>query len=175
MDAVVLGDRLPEVTQKPFLSPGSLSLQCRHWESLKVLWRWAYCEMLSQYPQSAFQVSSGGWRGEGGGQQQFATQTLRVEELCWGGVVGIGEPWMCVCVCVGGWGVGAEYSCRAEFWGWGWGSKSDPHKKPKLVSLPLNNITHIEKYLGELLFGSSYSCHVIRCASRSYTWKPFFQ
>ena len=30
MDAAVLGDRLPEVTQKPFLGPKSLSLQCRH-------------------------------------------------------------------------------------------------------------------------------------------------
>ena len=30
MDAAVLGDRLPEVTQKPFLGPKSLSLQCQH-------------------------------------------------------------------------------------------------------------------------------------------------
>ena len=52
MDAAGLGDRLPEVTQKPFLSQGSLSLQCRHWES--------FCEMQTQYPQSAFQGSSGG-------------------------------------------------------------------------------------------------------------------
>ena len=67
------GTDCPEVTQKPFLGPGSLSFQCRHWESLKVLAGLAFCEMLSQYAQSAFQGLSGV-----GGQQQFATQTLRV-------------------------------------------------------------------------------------------------
>ena len=44
--------RLSEVTQKPFLSSGSLSLQCRHWESSKVLAGLAFCEMLSQYPHN---------------------------------------------------------------------------------------------------------------------------
>ena len=34
----------------------------------------AFCEMLSQYPRSAFQGLCGVTRG---GQQQFATQTLR--------------------------------------------------------------------------------------------------
>ena len=72
------GDRLLEVTQKPFFGPGSLSFQCRQWESLKVLAGWAFCEMLSQCPQSAFQGFSGVARG---GQQQFATQTLRVHLL----------------------------------------------------------------------------------------------
>ena len=37
MDAAVLGDGLPEVPLKPFLGPGSLSLQRRHLESPKVL------------------------------------------------------------------------------------------------------------------------------------------
>ena len=37
MDAAVLRDRLPEVTQKPFQGPGSLSLQFRHSESSRVL------------------------------------------------------------------------------------------------------------------------------------------
>ena len=54
MDAAVLGDRLPEVTQKPCLGPKSLSLQCRHWESSKVLAGLAFCEMPSQYLRSAF-------------------------------------------------------------------------------------------------------------------------
>ena len=36
------------------------------------------CEMLSQYPQSA---SQGSPRVAGGGQQEFATQTLRVHLL----------------------------------------------------------------------------------------------
>ena len=72
-------DRLPEVTQKPFLGPDSLSLQCWHWENSKVLAAWAFCEMLSQYPQSASQGCSGGVAGKG--QQEFATQTLRVHLL----------------------------------------------------------------------------------------------
>ena len=38
----------------------------------------AFCEMLSQYPQSAFRRFRGVTRG---GQQQFATQTLRVHLL----------------------------------------------------------------------------------------------
>ena len=63
MDAAVVGNRLPEVTQMPFLGPGSLSSQCRHCESSKVLAGLAFCEMLSQYPQSAFQ----GCRGSPGG------------------------------------------------------------------------------------------------------------
>ena len=37
----------------------------------------AFCEMLSQYPQSAFQGSG----SPGGVQQQFATQNLRVHLL----------------------------------------------------------------------------------------------
>ena len=39
-----------------------------------------FCEMLSQYPQSAFQGSLR-VAGGGGGQQQFATQTIRVHLL----------------------------------------------------------------------------------------------
>ena len=39
---------------------------------------WAFCEMLPQYPQSASQGVSG---VASGGQQQFATQTLRVHLL----------------------------------------------------------------------------------------------
>ena len=38
----------------------------------------AFCEMLSKYPKSAFEGLSG---VAGGGQQQFATQTLRVHLL----------------------------------------------------------------------------------------------
>ena len=38
----------------------------------------AFCEILSQYPQSAFQGSAGVTRA---GQQQFATHTLRVHLL----------------------------------------------------------------------------------------------
>ena len=78
MDAAVLGDRLPEVTQKPFLGPGSLSLQCRHWETSKVLAGLAFWEMVSQYPQSAFMGFSEGRRGR---EQQFATQTLLVHSI----------------------------------------------------------------------------------------------
>ena len=44
------------------------------WESSKVLAGLALFEMLSQYPQSAFQGLCGGHQR---GQQQFATQTLR--------------------------------------------------------------------------------------------------
>ena len=72
MDAAVLGSRLAEVTQKPLLG---LFLQCRYGEGPKVLAGLAICEMLSQYPQSAFEGLSG---VAGGGQQQFAAQTLRV-------------------------------------------------------------------------------------------------
>ena len=64
MDAAVLGDRLPEVTQKPLLGSSTLSMQCQHWESSKVLAGLVFCEMLSQYPQSAFQGSP---RVAGGG------------------------------------------------------------------------------------------------------------
>ena len=77
MDAAILGDRLPEGIQKPVLGPGSLSLRCRHGESSKVLAGLAFCEMLSQYPWSAFR----GFAGVQRGQQQFATQTLRVHLL----------------------------------------------------------------------------------------------
>ena len=38
----------------------------------------AFCEMLSLYQQSVFRGSLGGRRG---GQQQFATQTIRVHLL----------------------------------------------------------------------------------------------
>ena len=48
---------------KPFLGPGSLSLRCRHWESSKGLARLAFCEMLSQYPQSSSQGFSRDRRG----------------------------------------------------------------------------------------------------------------
>ena len=57
------GDRSPEVTQKPFLGPGSLSLQCRHWENSKVLAGCSFCELVSQCPQSSFLGFSGGCRG----------------------------------------------------------------------------------------------------------------
>ena len=49
MDAAVLGDRLPEVAQKPFVGLSSLS------ESSKVFAGLVLCEMLSQYPLAAFQ------------------------------------------------------------------------------------------------------------------------
>ena len=63
MDAAVLGDRLPEITQKPFLGPGSPSLQCGHWESSKVLAGLAFCEMLSHSTHSLhFRDSLGGRR-----------------------------------------------------------------------------------------------------------------
>ena len=55
MDAAVLGDRLPEGTQKPLLGPGSPPLQRRHGASSTVLAGLAFFEMLSQYPRSAFQ------------------------------------------------------------------------------------------------------------------------
>ena len=74
MDAAVLGDRLSERTQKPLLGRCS----GRHWESSKVLAGLAFCEMLSQYPRSAFRGSAGVMRG---GQQQIATQTLCVHLL----------------------------------------------------------------------------------------------
>ena len=64
--------------QKPFLGPGSPSVQCGHWESSKVLAGLAFCEMQSQYPQSAFQGFSA---RSPAGQQQFATQTLCVHLL----------------------------------------------------------------------------------------------
>ena len=74
MDAAVLGNRLPEGTQKPLLGP-----LCRAGiESLKVLTGLAFFEMLSLYPRSAFQGFCGVTRG---GQQQLATQTLRVHLL----------------------------------------------------------------------------------------------
>ena len=72
------GDKLPEVTQKPFLSSSSLSLQRQHWESSKVLAGLVFCEMLSQYPQSAFQGEPGGGVSN---IVQFGTQTLRVHLL----------------------------------------------------------------------------------------------
>ena len=78
MDAAVLGDRLPEGTRKPLLGPGNPSLQCQHLESSKVLAGLAFCEMPKQYPRSDFQGLLGVTRG---GQQQFATQTLRVHLL----------------------------------------------------------------------------------------------
>ena len=72
------GNRLPERIQKPFLSPGSPSLQCQYQESSKVLAGLAFCEMVSQYSRSVFQGLCGGHQR---GQQQFATQTLRVHLL----------------------------------------------------------------------------------------------
>ena len=74
MEAPVLGNRLPEGHPTPRLAPGSLSLQCQHCESSTVLAGLAFCEMLSQYPQSA---SQGLWAVTRAGQQRFATQTLR--------------------------------------------------------------------------------------------------
>ena len=66
--------QLPGGTQKPLLSPGSPPLQRWHWESSKELAELACFEMLSQSPRSALQ-------GSAVGQQQFATQTLRVHLL----------------------------------------------------------------------------------------------
>ena len=76
MDAAVLGDRLLEVTQKPFLGPGSL--QCRHWElesacKVSILWD------AVTVPTVCFSWGSSGVAGQG--QQQFASQALRVHLL----------------------------------------------------------------------------------------------
>ena len=79
MDAAVRGDRLPEVTQKPFLGlkqPLFAGPALRELESARTVS--ILCETLPHYPQSAFQGSP---RVAGGGQQQFATQTLRVHLL----------------------------------------------------------------------------------------------
>ena len=74
MGAAALGDRLLEVTQKPFLGPGSLSLQCRHWESSKAV--------AGLDAHSVHSLLFRSCRGSSeGGQQQFATQTLRVHLL----------------------------------------------------------------------------------------------
>ena len=61
MDAAVLGDRLPKGHQKlaqaaPLCSAGIE----RERESSKVLAGLAFCEMMSQYPRSAFQGLCGG-------------------------------------------------------------------------------------------------------------------
>ena len=62
------------------LSSAQATLLCssKHWESSKVLAGLAFCEMRSQYPWSAFRGCA---RVTRGGQQQFATQTLRVHLL----------------------------------------------------------------------------------------------
>ena len=57
MDAAVPGSRLLEVPQKPFLGSSRLSLHCHHWESSNALAGLVFCEMLSQYPWSAFSGS----------------------------------------------------------------------------------------------------------------------
>ena len=82
MDTAVLGDRQPEVTQRPVPRPIAVP-ELR--ESSKVLAGRALHEILSQYPLSAFQGFSRGFLGVAGGggkgQQQFATQTPCVHLL----------------------------------------------------------------------------------------------
>ena len=57
MDAAVLGDRVTYCRRSPksiSSAQAARSVQCQHSESSKVLAGIAFCEMLSQYPQSAF-------------------------------------------------------------------------------------------------------------------------
>ena len=54
MDAAVLGDRLPEVTQKPFLGPGSLSRSAGIERARKCMQGLRTCEMPSQYLLKGF-------------------------------------------------------------------------------------------------------------------------
>ena len=75
MDAAVLGNRLPEVAQTRFLGPGSLSLQSRIESARKCLWG----EHFVRCCHSTHSLGSSGVAR--GGQQQFATQTLRVHLL----------------------------------------------------------------------------------------------
>ena len=66
MDVAVLGDRLPEVTRKPFLGSSSLSLQCRHWGSSKVLGGLVLLWDAVTVPTVCLSGFSEGWRGGGG-------------------------------------------------------------------------------------------------------------
>ena len=64
MDAAVLWDRLPEVTQNPFLGPGSLSKQSQHWESLTTPPRIdILCRCCHNTHSRLFMGFSGGRRG----------------------------------------------------------------------------------------------------------------
>ena len=63
MDAAVLGDRLPEVTQKPSSARAASLSTVPALRELEVLAGLVLCETLSQCPQSAFQGSP---RVEGG-------------------------------------------------------------------------------------------------------------
>ena len=78
MDTAVLGEdcrrapkRLCSAQAAPFCSAGIERAR-------KCFARISFCEMLSQYPRAAFRGFCGGHRQ---GQQQFATQTLRVHLL----------------------------------------------------------------------------------------------
>ena len=73
MDAAVLGDRLPEVTEKPFFAAALCSAGIE--KTRKCFQGEPFCEMLSQYPQSAFQGFSGGCRG-------WVSSSLRPKALC---------------------------------------------------------------------------------------------
>ena len=64
MDAAVLGGQTAGGDSKTFPRLKPPLLQCQHWESAKVLAGLVFCEMLSQYSQSAFQGSP---RVAGGG------------------------------------------------------------------------------------------------------------
>ena len=78
-DAAVLGNRLPGGTQKPLLSPGSLRLAGPALrEPRKCLQAWHCLRCCHCAHGLLFRGSSGVSRG---GQQQFATQTLRVHLL----------------------------------------------------------------------------------------------
>ena len=72
MDAAVPGDRLLEGTLKRLLGPGSCPFAALALRELEGACRASILEMLSQYPQSAFQGFVGVTRE---GQQQFATQS----------------------------------------------------------------------------------------------------
>ena len=63
---------------KPFLGPKILSAQCRHWESLKVLAGLVFVRDAVTVPAVCFLGTFGGPQR---GQQQSATQTLRVHLL----------------------------------------------------------------------------------------------
>ena len=73
-----LGDGLPEVTQKPCLGPGSPLLAV---PSLRELESPCRVSMLRDADTAPTVCFSGVFRGLPGGQQQFATQTLRIHLL----------------------------------------------------------------------------------------------
>ena len=77
MDAAVLGDSVGGGSTKAFPRARQRRFAVPALRELEVLAGLSFCEMRSQYPQSAFQgFSRGRW-----GQQQFATQTLHVHLL----------------------------------------------------------------------------------------------